>query len=102
MSTAPVAPAHADAHPGDDERPTFVLEETGFNEVPPRLRRYFRHWHGPDDPLGPNEVLCPVCHVVLRSPHALRVGDELHCMPCLSTLQVVASDHGLVAVLKLS
>jgi hypothetical protein len=76
----------------------FALEETGFDEVPACLRRYYRHWRGYADLLGPNEILCPVCHVVLRSTRALRVGDELHCLPCLTSLQLVEQGGLLVAV----
>jgi hypothetical protein len=80
----------------------FVLEETGFDEVPARLRRYYRHWRGHADALGPNEILCPVCRVVLRSTLALRVGGELYCLPCLTSLQVVEQGGLLVAVPKAS
>ena len=47
--------------PGPRPRETFELEETGFNEVPKRFRRFYRRWRGPGDKLGPNEALCPVC-----------------------------------------
>jgi hypothetical protein len=79
----------------------FDLEETSFDEAPARLCRYYRHWGGHADTLGPNEILCPVCHVVLRSTRALRVGDELHCLPCLTSLQLVEQGGLLVAVAKL-
>lgn len=81
-----------------DIREHFVLAETGFDEVPPQLRRFYRHWRGAADQLGPNEILCPVCHVVLRSSHTLRHGDGLTCLPCLSSFQLVMRDGLLVAV----
>lgn len=81
-------------------RELFRLEDMGFNEVPADLRRYYRYWSGQEDMLGPNEILCPVCHVVLRSALALRAGDELHCLPCLSSLLLVAQDDLLVAIVK--
>ena len=39
--------------------------------------------------LAPNEVLCPVCKVVIRSTRELRPGDRVYCMPCMSRLVVV-------------
>ena len=57
----------ADREVADDDRRTFVLDETGFKEVPKRWRRFYRHWQGEGDSLGPNEVICPVCKVVIRS-----------------------------------
>jgi len=75
-------------------RRRFVLEETGFNEVPRKYRRFYRRWGGPADELGPNEVLCPVCKVVIRSSRELRPGDRVYCMPCMSRLVVVRADDG--------
>jgi hypothetical protein len=70
----------------------YVLEDTDFCEVPPLHRRFYRAWKGEDDVLGPNEVRCPVCGVVLRSYRALREGDRLHCLPCLTRLVVAVTD----------
>lgn len=79
-------------------RQRFVLEETGFDEVPKKYRKYYRKWKGPQDPLGPNEVLCPVCKVVIRSTRELRVGDRVYCMACFTRFSVErASDGGLEA-----
>ncbi len=75
-------------------RRTFELEETGFNEVPKKWRRFYRYWEGPGDVLGPNEIVCPVCKVVIRSKRELRPGDRLYCMPCMSRLLVVMGDDG--------
>jgi hypothetical protein len=75
-------------------RRRYELEETGFNEVPPKWRRFYRHWAGPGDELAPNEALCPVCKVVIRSTRELRPGDQLYCMPCLSRLVVVRAESG--------
>jgi hypothetical protein len=36
-------------------------------------------WRGADDVLAPNEVLCPVCKVVIRSSRELRPGDRVYC-----------------------
>ena len=44
--------------------------------------------------LAPNEVLCPVCKVVIRSSRELRPGDRVYCMPCMSRLVVVRGAHG--------
>ena len=83
--------------PGPRPRETFELEETGFNEVPKRFRRFYRRWLGPGDKLGPNEALCPVCKVVIRSTKTLRAGDRVYCMPCMSRLELVEEDGMLVA-----
>ena len=72
----------------------YVLEETGFNEVPKKYRRFYRRWRGPKDELAKNEVLCPVCKVVIRSSRELRPGDRVYCMPCMSRLVVVRAESG--------
>lgn len=76
------------------QRRTYVLEETGFREVPKRWRRFYRHWQGAGDSLAPNEVICPVCKVVIRSTRELRPGDKVYCMPCMSRMVVVEGEHG--------
>ncbi len=78
-------------------RRTFELEDTGFREVPKRWRKYYRIWRGAGDVLGPNEVICPVCKVVIRSRHELRPGDRVYCMPCMSRLVVVRRPDGSLA-----
>jgi len=75
-------------------RQRFVLEETGFDEVPKKYRRYYRKWRGPEDTLGPNEVLCPVCKVVIRATRELRPGDRVYCMACFTRFSVVRSEGG--------
>jgi hypothetical protein len=75
-------------------RRRYVLEDTGFDEVPQRYRRFYRKWLGPGDVLAPNEVLCPVCKVVIRSTRELRPGDRVYCMPCMSRLVVVRAADG--------
>ena len=85
-----------EAEPADGERPRqrFILEDTGFDEVPKKYRRFYRRLSGPDDVLGPNEAICPVCKVVIRSTRELREGDRVYCMPCMSRLVLVRSDTG--------
>ena len=78
-------------------RQTFELEETGFNEVPKRFRRFYRRWRGAGVELGPNEALCPVCKVVIRSTKELRAGDRVYCMPCMSRLELVEEEGMLIA-----
>ncbi|MCP3991270.1 MAG: hypothetical protein GY724_19500 [Actinomycetia bacterium] len=82
----------------DEEAPRqlFELEDLGFNEVPKKWRRFYRYWKGPDDELGPNEIVCPVCKIVVRSKRELRPGDRLYCMPCMSRLRVVRGDDGVL------
>ena len=76
-------------------RQRFILEDdTGFNEVPKRYRKFYRKWAGPADELAPNEVLCPVCKVVIRSTRELREGDRVYCMPCMSRLIVTLGEGG--------
>ena len=77
-----------------DGRRRFELDETGFNEVPKKYRKFYRKWRGAGDSLAPNEVLCPVCKVVIRSTRELRLGDRVYCMPCMSRLVVVEGEGG--------
>ena len=80
--------------PKAEKRQRFILEETGFNEVPVKYRRFYRRWGGAGDLLAANEVLCPVCKVVIRSTRELRPGDRVYCMPCMSRLVVAAGEDG--------
>jgi len=75
-------------------RRTFTLEDTGFDEVPKKYRKFYRKWRGDGDELAPNEVICPVCKVVIRSTRELRPGDRVYCMPCMSRLIVTAGEGG--------
>ena len=85
----------------DAPRQRFTLDETGFNEVPKKYRRFYRRWRGSGDALAPNEVLCPVCRVVIRSRYELREGDRVYCMPCMSRLVVERASSGrLEAVVR--
>ena len=85
------APATAEK----ERRRRFVLEDdTGFNEVPQKYRKFYRKLRGPGDVLAANEVLCPVCKVVIRSTRELRPGDRVYCMPCMSRLIVMSGDDG--------
>ena len=77
-----------------DGRRRFELDDTGFNEVPKKYRKIYRKWTGPGDSLAPNEVLCPVCKVIIRSTRELRPGDRVYCMPCMSRLVVVVGQEG--------
>lgn len=83
-----------DADAGERPRRRYVLDDRGFDEVPPRYRRFYRRWHGPSDPLEPNEAVCPVCKIVVRSTRELRPGDRLYCMACMTRLVVVAGEDG--------
>jgi hypothetical protein len=81
----------------DAPRKQYDLDDRGFDEVPRKYRRYYRHWEGPGDELAPNEVICPVCKVVIRSPRELRPGDRIYCMACMTRLRVVEEDGGRAA-----
>jgi hypothetical protein len=78
------------------ERRRFILEDTGFNEVPVKYRNFYPKGGGAGDALAPNEVICPVCKVVIRSTRELRPGDRVYCMPCMSRLVVVRGDSGML------
>lgn len=93
------APAGRHADPDGDGPPRLrqrfeLLDDTGFDEVPAKYRRFYRRWQGEADALAPNEVLCPVCKVVIRSARELRPGDRVYCMPCMSRLEVVRAESG--------
>ncbi len=97
--TDPLLEQNDAAQPGDrrdgSARQRFILEDDmGFNEVPKRYRRFYRKWSGPGDELALNEVLCPVCKVIIRSTRELRVGDRVYCMPCMSRLIVTKGKDG--------
>lgn len=90
-----VDPLEADSLPPNDApRQRFVLEDTGFNEVPKKYRKFYRKWRGAGDRLGANEAMCPVCKVIIRSSRELRPGDRVYCMPCMSRLVVVRGESG--------
>jgi len=79
----------------EQARQRFELcDDTGFDEVPKRYRRFYRYWHGEDDSLAPNEVLCPVCGIVVRSMREVRAGDRLYCMACMTRLRVATAASG--------
>jgi hypothetical protein len=85
---APVADA------GSSRRRYRLVDDASFDEVPKQYRRFYRRWRGEGDKLAPNELLCPVCKVVIRSARELWPGDRVYCMPCMSRLTVVRSDLG--------
>lgn len=91
-------PLESAAHE-EGERQRYLLEDTGFDEVPKRFRRFYRKWRGAGDRLAPNEVVCPVCKVVIRSTRELRPGDRVYCMPCMSRLVVVRGADGQLEAL---
>jgi hypothetical protein len=75
-------------------RQRYLLDDRGFDEVPKKYRKFYRRWSGPDDALAPNEVLCPICKVVIRSTRELRPGDRVYCMACMARLEVVTGEGG--------
>lgn len=87
------APADAGAA-GEPPRQRFVLDDRGFDEVPRKYRRFYRRWEGQGDALAPNEALCPVCKVVVRSTRELRPGDRIYCMACMTRLRIVRAEAG--------
>jgi hypothetical protein len=91
--------SEAGAAEDDAPRRRFILEDTGFDEVPVKYRRFYRKWRGAEDSLAPNEVICPVCSVVIRSTRELRPGDRVYCMPCMSRLVVTRAASGRLEAL---
>ncbi len=78
-----------------------LFDDTGFDEVPKKYRKFYRRWGGEGDPLAPNEVLCPVCKIVIRSNRELRPGDRVYCMACMARLRVAeGSDGALVGLVE--
>lgn len=83
---------------GESPRRVYELDDTGFKEVPKRWRKFYRVWKGDDeDTLAPNEVICPVCRVVIRSQREYRAGDRVYCMCCFTRMVLVDTDDGLEA-----
>ena len=72
----------------------MLKDDMGFDEVPVKYRRFYRHWQGPGDLLAETEIVCPVCGVVIRSNREFRPGDRIYCMPCMSKLIVERSAAG--------
>jgi hypothetical protein len=85
---------------GPQERRRYELDDRSFDEVPPKYRKYYRHFEGPADRLAPNELLCPVCKVVIRSTRELREGDRVYCMACLTRLRVARGAAGFEGVVE--
>ncbi len=83
------------SHEPEVPRKRYELEDTGFDEVPRKYRKYYRRWGGESDELAGNEVLCPVCKVVVRSNREVREGDRIYCMACMTRLRVVRVDGRL-------
>lgn len=73
-----------------------LADDTGFDEVPKKYRKFYRRWSGPGDSLAPNEVLCPVCKIVIRSHRELREGDRVYCMACMARMRIVRGGDGLL------
>ena len=82
------------------ERRRYDLDDRGFDEVPTKYRKYYRRLEGPRDVLAPNELLCPVCKVVIRSArelrerlaHVARSIESGACEPCARLLHQLAGD----------
>lgn len=94
----PADPLEAPEWGGEGPRRRFVLDDQGFDEVPVKYRRFYRRWRGSGDVLAPNEALCPVCKIVVRSTRELRPGDRLYCMACMTRLEVMRGDAGHLTV----
>lgn len=90
-------PARTQVAEEEAPRRRFELDDRGFDEVPKKYRKFYRKWLGAGDELAPNEVICPVCKIVVRSTRELREGDRIYCMACLTRLRVVKLDGRLEA-----
>jgi hypothetical protein len=93
-----VSDAAIDSAPREAPRRRFELDDRGFDEVPRKYRRFYRRWNGPGDALAPNEAICPVCKIVIRSPRELWPGDRLYCMACMTRLEVVSGEGGRLEI----
>ena len=80
--------------PFDPTPKDLVDQAISEQEVPKKYRRFYRSWGGADDRLAPNEALCPVCKVVIRSRHELRAGDRVLCMACMMRFDLIAAQGG--------
>jgi len=89
-------PLESDLDAEERPRQRYILDDTGFDEVPKKFRKFYRKWRGAGDSLAANEVICPVCKVVIRSSRELRTGDRVYCMPCMSRLIVVRGADGVL------
>jgi len=94
MSESGTAEVSPEVEETETPRKRYLLEDMGFDEVPKKYRRFYRRWNGPGDELAPNEALCPVCRVVVRSPRELREGDRLFCMACMVRMILVRGEDG--------
>jgi hypothetical protein len=88
------SPARQVGIDADGRRRYELLDDTGFDEVPKKYRKFYRRWAGEGDDLAPNEAFCPVCKIVIRSSRELREGDKVYCMACMTRLRIVAGDDG--------
>jgi hypothetical protein len=86
------APAAAEARASERPRRRYELDDRGFREVPKKYRKFYRKWEGAGDRLEPNEILCPVCKVVVRSTRELRDGDRVYCMACMTRLRIARGE----------
>ena len=91
-AVAAAASARSEEPPAPRAR--FELDDRGFDEVPQKYRKFYRKWRGEEDFLAPNEALCPVCKIVIRSPRELRIGDRIYCMACMTRLRIVTGEDG--------
>ena len=99
LETTKFDPADESTGTSEKEKPRQrykLKDDTGFDEVPRKYRRFYRRWNGKGDSLALNEVICPVCKVVIRSARDLRPGDRVYCMPCFSRLTVIRGESGLL------
>ncbi len=97
MADGSVATQMVDVGEGGAEsgpRRRYELDDRGFDEVPRKYRKFYRRWLGPEDELAPNEALCPVCKIVMRSARELREGDQLYCMACMTRVRIVRGEDG--------
>ena len=64
----------------DEPRQRYELEETDFNEVPRKWRRFYRYWGGPDDQLAPNEVMAHMCTAIDYKDNDKLLEDQVNQM----------------------
>ena len=66
-----------------------------FIELPEQYRGRYRYWDG--SPLQANELICPVCNIIIIAMRDFKAGDKVYCRTCGTRMIVIEKEGGLVA-----